>query len=75
MQELYFKSLGNYDFCYLEQISLNVVLGEIYIQYITNIDMDNNIFISLKSLNEIRRNLVDKLIDKRQNILVDFIDR
>lgn len=43
LEELYFKSLGNYDFCYLEQISLNVVLGEIYIQYITNIDMNNNV--------------------------------
>ena len=43
MQELYFKSLGNYDFCYLEQISLNVVLGKLYIEYITNMDMDNDV--------------------------------
>lgn len=43
LQELYFKSLGNYDFCYLEQISLNVVLGNLYIEYITNIDMENNV--------------------------------
>ena len=40
LQELYFKSLGNYDFCYLEQISLNVVLGKLYIEYITNISED-----------------------------------
>ena len=43
LQELYFKSLGNYDFCYLEQISLNVVLGKLYIEYITNIDMNNDV--------------------------------
>lgn len=43
LQELYFKSLGNYDFCYLEQISLNVVLGKLYIEYITNMDMNNDV--------------------------------
>ena len=43
LHELYFKSLGNYDYCYLEQISLNVVLGELYIEYITNMDMENNV--------------------------------
>lgn len=43
LQELYFKSLGNYDFCYLEQINANVVLGKLYIEYITNIDMDNDV--------------------------------
>ena len=40
-----------------------------------SIDMDNNIFISLKVLNEIRRSLVEKLINKRQNIKVDFIEK
>lgn len=38
-----------------------------------DIDMDDNIFISLKSLNEIRRSLVDKLISERQNVCVEFI--
>ena len=40
-----------------------------------DIDMDDNIFISLKKINEIRRSLVDKLIDKRQNIKVNFIEK
>lgn len=43
LQELYFKSLGNYDFCYLEQINVNIVLGNLYIEYITNIDMNNDV--------------------------------
>ena len=38
-----------------------------------NIDKDNNIFISLKSLNEVRRKLVDKLIIERTNINKNII--
>lgn len=40
--EIYFKSLGNYDFCDIEQIQLQAVNGELYIEYITNIDTVNN---------------------------------
>ena len=40
-----------------------------------NIDMDNNIFISLKELNEIRRVLCNKLINIRENKKVEFIEK
>ena len=40
-----------------------------------NIDMDNNIFISLKELNEIRRALCNKLINIRENKKVEFIEK
>ena len=40
-----------------------------------NIDMDDNIFISLKELNEIRRELVSKLINIRENKITDFIEK
>lgn len=33
-----------------------------------NIDIDNNIFINIKDINELRRLLVDELINKRENI-------
>lgn len=38
-----------------------------------DIDMDDNIFISLKSINEVRRKLVDRLIDLRSNKKRDII--
>ncbi len=38
-----------------------------------NIEMDNNIFIRVKELNEIRRELVDKLIDIRSNDKVKYL--
>ena len=40
-----------------------------------NIDMDDDIFISLKRLNEIRRSLVEKLINIRENIKEEFIEK
>lgn len=40
-----------------------------------NINCDNNIFISVRELNEIRRSLTDKLIDIRQNNVVDIIEK
>ena len=38
IKEKYIKSLGNYDFCNKEAIYLQVVNGELYIQYCTNIN-------------------------------------
>ena len=38
-----------------------------------NIEMDSNIFIRVKELNEIRRELVDKLIDIRSNDKVKYL--
>ena len=40
-----------------------------------DVDMDNDIFISLKNLNELRRCLCFKLIELRQNIKNDFIQK
>ena len=40
-----------------------------------NINCDNNIFISVRELNEIRRSLTDKLIDIRQSNVVDIIEK
>lgn len=37
------------------------------------IDIDNNVFISLKNINEVRRRLVDKLIDIRENKKRDVV--
>lgn len=38
IKEIYKKSLGNYDYCDKEAIFLQVVNGELYIQYCTNIN-------------------------------------
>ncbi len=40
-----------------------------------NINCDDNIFISVRELNEIRRNLSEKLIDIRQNNVSDIIEK
>lgn len=42
LKQIYFKSLGSYDFCDIEQIQLQAVNGELYIEYITNIDTNNH---------------------------------
>lgn len=39
-----------------------------------DIEMDENIFIQIKMLNEIRRDLVEKLIEKRQYINEDIVE-
>ena len=39
-----------------------------------DINMDDNIFISLKELNELRRELVSKLIELRENKKIEFIE-
>lgn len=40
-----------------------------------NINCDDNIFISVRELNEIRRSLSDKLIDIRQNNVSDILEK
>ena len=40
-----------------------------------DIDMDDNIFIPVKSINEMRRKLIEKLIVARENTKNDFIER
>lgn len=37
-KEIYLKSLGNYEFSYLDSMFLQVVNGELYIQYCDNVD-------------------------------------
>lgn len=40
----------------------------------TKIEKDNNIFVNLKDINEVRRKVLDKLVDTRKNTVVhDFI--
>ena len=40
-----------------------------------SIDCDDNIFISVRELNEIRRNLSERLIEVRQNNIVDIVEK
>ena len=39
-----------------------------------NINVDDNVFIQIRELNEIRRNLVDKLLEIRQNIANEIVE-
>ena len=39
-----------------------------------NINVDDNVFIQIRELNEIRRNLVDRLLEIRQNIANEIIE-
>ena len=39
-----------------------------------SIEMDGNLFVQIKSLNELRRILLEKLTDKRMNIKIDYVE-